>query len=103
MGQLHIGGERQIHWYRMEVQGTGLLEIDFPGDVPQINADGALAADQYYYGFPWYVDTDRLQGELLGVSQWKDDHYYEHHQSRRKRFKRLLQPLHKPQACGILI
>ncbi len=78
--QLQFGEEeRSVEWYRVEIEGTGLLTIDKKGDVLQLYSDGKLVADTFYIGIPWEVDSSLLKGEvLLAVSEWKDDHYHEY-------------------------
>ena len=77
--ELKLDDDRlQIDWYRVKIQGEGILTIDKKGDVLQLYVDGELAADTYYFGCPWEVDTSIINGEVyLAVSEWKDDHYHE--------------------------
>ena len=80
IGELNIGGAREIKWSRITVTGgDGFVEIDFKGDAAQIYADGELVADCYYYGRPWRIPASMLYGRecYLGVSEMKDDFYRE--------------------------
>lgn len=76
--ELHLGGSRKVEWYRLKLQGEGMLVIDKVGDVLQLYVNQNLVADIFYYGKPWEVDSKILKGDiLLAVSEWRKDHYYE--------------------------
>jgi len=91
--ELCIGGERELTWKKINVDGGyglefrrvlfrsgyGFAEIDYVGDVAQIYADGELVADDYYYGKTWRVPCKLLYGKecYMVISEMKDDFYKE--------------------------
>lgn len=83
--ELQIGGPRALTWKKITVvekntaTRSSFIEIADTYDVAQIYADGALVADNYYYGKPWRVPVKLLQGKecYLVMSEMKDDFYRE--------------------------
>ncbi|MBQ3462444.1 MAG: beta-galactosidase [Clostridia bacterium] len=78
--ELSIGGERKITWKKITANGEGgFAEINIPGDVLQIYADGEMVADWYYFGPTWRVPCKLLYGKecYIAISEMKDDFYRE--------------------------
>lgn len=80
MDELQIGGERDIIWKKIIVEGNkGFIEIANDCDVSQVYANGELIADNYYYGKPWRIPAAMLNGKecFLALSERKNDFYKE--------------------------
>lgn len=83
--ELYIGGASKCRYWEINLTNTDksykqFLRIDYVGDVAQIYVDGRLAADEFYMGRPWVVDTDVLDGKriVLAVSELDgQDIYFE--------------------------
>lgn len=77
---LNIGGRRKRFWKKINVTSDGgFIEIPFEYDTAQIYADGALIADQFYYGRNWRIPAKLLYGRdcYLVMSEMRNDFYRE--------------------------
>ncbi|MBQ3425581.1 MAG: beta-galactosidase [Clostridia bacterium] len=78
--ELEIGGRRALKWYHAKVTTPeGFVEIPMECDVAQLYTDGALTADNFWYGKPWRIPARLIYGKKAYIvcSELKNDFYRE--------------------------